>query len=485
MKDVAELRNADTLGLNRPAWILLAVAAVCAVVAAGRSVLAVANMGGLATDTSSGVWATLAVDLAAGDFYRPLLSEVGYGGTRYFPLHFVLQAGLIKAGLSAMAAGFTITFASVAATLAGGWVFLRRAGASHGLAIAMTALFASTTAFAYSAGTIRGDILPAALNLWGVGLCMSEGRRSWPAAVAFTLAFAAKQTIVFGVLAAITARWLASDRRAARRLAAEAAVGFAVVLLVMLVASRGRVIESFVAVASGGATLSDIFRAPLNFLERIPAYDLMTIGLGLAVLTAAPHGTWRDLPALWFLAALGVTVAVFGSPGTDDNHVLDVELAAILFVGTQIARRRVDPSLAGSALGVVSLCLTWGLYSFPLPQAQTETIQAVLKDARGGDGPLLAENPWLAIWAGERPVMMDPYLFRLLASQNETIGDDLTRKLASRAFRAVVLEHTLDDESWYNRRFGDAFRRTLPRWYELTSSRPGFYVWRAKTGGSS
>src|SRR5690349_3712070 len=39
----------------------------------------------------SGVWATLADDVAHGVVYRPLVSDLGYGGTRYFPLYFTLH----------------------------------------------------------------------------------------------------------------------------------------------------------------------------------------------------------------------------------------------------------------------------------------------------------------------------------------------------------------------------------------------------------
>ena len=50
---------------------------------------------------------TLADDLARGTFYRPLLSpELGFGGTRFFPLAFALHAGLLRLGIPLLFAGY-------------------------------------------------------------------------------------------------------------------------------------------------------------------------------------------------------------------------------------------------------------------------------------------------------------------------------------------------------------------------------------------
>jgi hypothetical protein len=48
--------------------------------------------GGLPYDATSGVWTALADDLVHGDFYRPVQSTLGYGGTRYMPVFFSLLA---------------------------------------------------------------------------------------------------------------------------------------------------------------------------------------------------------------------------------------------------------------------------------------------------------------------------------------------------------------------------------------------------------
>src|SRR4051812_41856919 len=57
----------------------------------------------------SGAWATLADDAAHGVLYRPLVSELGYGGTRYFPLHPILHGALMHLGLAARSAGHLLS----------------------------------------------------------------------------------------------------------------------------------------------------------------------------------------------------------------------------------------------------------------------------------------------------------------------------------------------------------------------------------------
>src|SRR5262245_65670504 len=65
--------------------------------------------------SGAGAFLTLAVDLTHGVFYRPLLDDSGIGGTRYFPLVFVLNAGLIRLGFSPYIAGDTIALVGASA----------------------------------------------------------------------------------------------------------------------------------------------------------------------------------------------------------------------------------------------------------------------------------------------------------------------------------------------------------------------------------
>src|ERR1035438_7001751 len=70
-------------------WLFYAAGALFALVS-----LALVYRGwreGVSLTPTSGTWIALAVDLKHGMFYRPMYGDLGYGGTRYLPLHFVLH----------------------------------------------------------------------------------------------------------------------------------------------------------------------------------------------------------------------------------------------------------------------------------------------------------------------------------------------------------------------------------------------------------
>src|SRR5271154_4352746 len=118
----------------------------------------------------SGTWAALADDVAHGELYRPLISPLGYGGTRYFPLHFVLHGALVAIGVPMRMAGHAISVLSAVLLVCSGAIGLYRLGASRGLACAGGVLaLASRTAVMGAAG-IRGDLLPVALGVAGLAL---------------------------------------------------------------------------------------------------------------------------------------------------------------------------------------------------------------------------------------------------------------------------------------------------------------------------
>src|SRR5689334_12527807 len=77
-------------------------------------------------DHVSGVWTTMAQDLLHGVFYRPVAGPLGYGGTRYMPLFFSLQALFWNIFDSWRAAGRLICGGSILALLGGVYTLLRR-----------------------------------------------------------------------------------------------------------------------------------------------------------------------------------------------------------------------------------------------------------------------------------------------------------------------------------------------------------------------
>src|SRR3989454_12660978 len=81
--------------------------------------------GALPQDSASGVWTALSQDFAKGVFYRPTVSEFGFGGTRYMPLFFVLHGALIRLALDPVTAGIVLTVLTMLLCDVGLWLVLR------------------------------------------------------------------------------------------------------------------------------------------------------------------------------------------------------------------------------------------------------------------------------------------------------------------------------------------------------------------------
>src|SRR5205814_5809414 len=70
------------------ARLIVCVAALTSIVLAADAVISIAT--DVHLNLQSGVWLALARDTQHGVFYRPLWDGAEYGGTRYFPMLFVL-----------------------------------------------------------------------------------------------------------------------------------------------------------------------------------------------------------------------------------------------------------------------------------------------------------------------------------------------------------------------------------------------------------
>jgi hypothetical protein len=111
-------------GTSGPATRALAAGAV-AVAALAFFAHGAVSVGAGYLDCVSGIWLALGRDVDAGHFYRPLLSELGYGGTRYFPLFFLIIGAFLRLGAGILTAGW-LTSALTAIILAAGMYRLVR-----------------------------------------------------------------------------------------------------------------------------------------------------------------------------------------------------------------------------------------------------------------------------------------------------------------------------------------------------------------------
>src|SRR5579884_1896460 len=113
----------------------------------------------------SGIYTTLAARLNDGVFYPPLDDGTHYGGTRYMPLPFVLQAGLERITGDYLVAGKLLAYGLTVVLGFELFVILRRIGCGRGVALALISLVLTSNAGFLATTTIRGDLLPVVLQL--------------------------------------------------------------------------------------------------------------------------------------------------------------------------------------------------------------------------------------------------------------------------------------------------------------------------------
>ena len=158
----------------------------------------------------------MAVDLADdGTLYRPLISPSWIRRTRYGPpLYPVLQAGLMRLGMTPIGSGYLLTLFAMAAAAAGLYTLMRRMRVPPTVAATVTCFAMAANCFLEGIAQIHGDPLAVALELWGLVSILSLADRDRKktciplvlAATCFAFAAAAKVTSIFGIVSALA--WL-------------------------------------------------------------------------------------------------------------------------------------------------------------------------------------------------------------------------------------------------------------------------------------
>ncbi len=431
----------------------------------------------------------MAADLRDGVFYRPLFGPEGYGGTRYFPLYFVLHALLLKLGLPVLVSAYLLSAAAVLLLLLGVFYLLRGLGAEPWLATCSSAAVLAASSAQMALTNPHGDGLASALNVCGLAVLVRpklNHRHIVLASILFTLAWSTKLNMVFGVAAAFV--WLLSkgSRRLALELAAETGVGCLLAAGAMVLASQGRIVEVFKACVFGGTNRNLMMLGPLHvwlIASRADRGLLLFFFLALFALMfqlwSPPVKYLQSLPVVFFLTTMAVMFVIFGSPGVVTNHLVDVQIASIILLTAWLAKGA-TPWL--KQFGILAFTLAIILAAVPLLHKlmvwdrrfqphRFERAIALIGDTRK---PIVAENPVLPVLAGQRAYVLDPWMLRMLRERIPNYGEPLLEGLRNRSFGAVVLSvanaQTARARAWYTwSNFGPGFLTALNQNYRLAA----------------
>ncbi len=429
----------------------------------------------------SGAWSAMADDVAHGVLYRPLVSDLGLGGTRYMPLHPVLQGVLARTGLGLRLAGHLVTLVGAALLVAGGALGLARRGVPRAIAVSAGVLaLASRTAVVGVAG-VRGDVLPVGLAVMGLALLPRErGRSVVPAAAFLALALLTKQTVIWAPAGAAVALIAAGEWRTLIRLAASVAALTAAGIAGALWFSHGEMLASFRAVATAGG-LSAVYLRTLEYAR--PGEVIWALG-GASLTAFRGRRALQDPICSAGLITVPVTVLMFLSPGLHINHLVDTTALGALGAGAAFADERVrrwakGVLVAGTVFGLAEAVLLDGIV---MHRTDLEEVAAALP---AGSGPVLSDNPWVPLAAGERAFILDAYSVQLTRDGSPEVTRVLFDGLDRCRFRAVVLMGRIDRTGkWYDvAAFGPGFREHLSHSYAFEGVAGGHAFYLPRCGG--
>jgi hypothetical protein len=112
---------------------------------------------------------------------------------------------------------------------------------------------------------------------------------------------------------------------------------------------------------------------------------------------------------------------------------------------------------------------------------------AALSDAHRSAiaGPLLSENPILPILEGERPFMLDSFMFRTIRMRHPEIAERFWIDLSEKHFRAVILNSPPTEKSYETNAgdFGPGFIERLQQSYTLSGVHGEYFVYLPKPPG--
>jgi hypothetical protein len=201
---------------------------------------------------------------------------------------------------------------------------------------------------------------------------------------------------------------------------------------------------------------------------------------------------WRrrsSLPPLLFLFSAAATAVILASPGTIyTNQLIDVHLASLVLLGWFLQRHGRLRTVGYAAIlalmlvaagqnlnGIAKLHLREAART--LPAERQELIDTVERFRR----PVLSESPELAVIAGARPWLIDPFALRVVTLKRPDVLNDLLGKLDARMFAYVLLmedPQSPPGRGWYeNVEFGWPVVERVMANYEYATTRAGIRVY--------
>ncbi|MFC1671126.1 hypothetical protein ACFL20_12115, partial [Spirochaetota bacterium] len=303
--------------------------------------------GELLPDHASGAWINLAVDFIKGIFYRPLYSiETGYGGTRFMPVFFIAYSCILKITDDIVSSGSIINVLTIIGIYSVIFLILRQFKINRVWALLFAGCIFMSPSLNDALTSIRGDLLASLFSISGILFSIKYFRDNRNAALLlavffFELTFFTKLTSLHGISSVFIWYIINGRKKDVLKLVSIFVIIAGLGLILINAASNGEFIKIMLASATGGASFSNIVNGPRWFYFVMLNADLpvlLFLLLNITVFIKYFKDSIRSLPGLYFLFTLAVTIVICGSPGAWSNHLIDLFISLVLFIGFHTCR---------------------------------------------------------------------------------------------------------------------------------------------------
>jgi hypothetical protein len=436
----------------------------------------------------TGAWFALAKYVNEGTLYPPLFNGRAFGGTRDMPLQFVMHAGLARITGEYLISGKLLAYASAGALFVLLFFTCRALSESSVLAAGLVAAVLSTGPGLLDSTTVRGDILPVALQLGALYAVMRRlpvvsSRSIAVAGFLCALAFFCKLTAIWGTIA--LALWLAVRDRRRLTVFASSVLGCAAVLFAVFeYASDGRMSQNVVGLATAGARMSvtDTLTKFVELGQGSASAAWVLAPLAIAAVGAGVARRRMSVYQISLVVAVAILLPVLADVGTDVNQLIDVEVLTVVVVAEAV--RSTAPRAAAFVWPIALSAVLWGTsssYQVNLRPDTATAVRALL--GRGSDGetgrPLertirpddrvLSEDPYVAVSHGRDPVVLDGFMLVKIARDHPGWQSAFIRQIRRHFFTKIVLGERLDPHSqWFQTySLGTPIAEAIARSYRL------------------
>jgi hypothetical protein len=409
-------------------------------------------------------------------------------GTPYFPPVPLLVAAAKQTGMSWRPALRWVNLFSMLALLAAVALCGQALG---GGGVAMTvSLSILLVSFPFVRASLAGraDPLAAALSIGALAAwCYDPRRRGWWAPALAAAACLVKATSLAVPLAVMISAFGPGARRGAGPFAARFFAALAAgVVLTMPWNGPGWYADVLYTLALAPPNTGFFLRGPFELLRYLASFAELTVAAGLAIVFLTSEWS-RGRPVRPFaVAALALAMLTMTNRGSDHNHLL--ELTALAAVAAGLWAEHATRREAALGLALVLLVVTGAAWresravgrAAGAPEAKRG---AVLAAVRAEPGPVLCEDPLVAVAAGRRAEISDASTVRSRLGKGDPRARAVVDRIASGRYALVVLNEDLEAgrNHWYRDfQFGAAATNAIADRYEKSGTADGFHLYRLR-----